>query len=169
MYEKFLSCLWHISLAMDLIQYSSDLMTPTIIRRRIIDLIASLKRKRLWRLLDLPTRGWLELASSLEGIKFRSRQVLSVLMKILARLQPLLNLSNLLRFIGLSRAWRNSVLAEEWGNISAKRWRSNPVYQAYCGLIEIQASRIVPTLSFQAEWLDSYFPEAFLRILRRIA
>ena len=148
--------------------YFNDPVTPMTIRQRISDLIFSLKRRRLWKYLDPPTKGWLELASRLKGIKFRSRKVLSVLMSILARLKPLLRLTNLFRFVGLSGAWRNSVLAESWGNVSARAWRSDPVYQFYCGLVEVQVSRIIPGSPLSAVSLAPPMRGLLTRILRRV-
>ena len=132
---------------MYLMRHFDGLITPQYIRRQILDLIISLKRKRLWRFLDRPTRGWLNLAIRLRSIKFRSKEVLFVLMKILNRLKPLLRITNLLKSVGMTSAWRNSILAESWGNPSARIWRSSPSYQLYCGLVEIQLSRITPGLS----------------------
>ena len=124
---------------------SSIGLTPTLIQKRLRKLIFRLKMKRLWIYIDHPTRAWLELASRLRGIKFRSKKVLSVLMSILARLKPLLRLTSLFRLIGLTKAWKNSALAESWGNLSARAWRSDPAYQFYCGLVEVQVSRIIPS------------------------
>ena len=120
-------------------------LTPTLIQKRLRKLIFMLRMKRLWIYIDHPTRAWLELASRLRGIKFRSKKVLSVLMSILARLKPLLRLRSFFRLIGLTKAWKNSALAESWGNVSARAWRSDPAYQFYCGLVEVQVSRIIPS------------------------
>ena len=128
------------------IEPSGVFLTPVLIRMHLRGLIRTLKRKRLWTFIDHPTRAWLELASRLKGIKFRSRELLSVLMKILNRLKPLLRITNLLKSVGMTSAWRNSILAESWGNPLARIWRSSPSYQLYCGLVEIQLSRITPGL-----------------------
>ena len=126
-------------------------LNPAFIRQHVLNLIICLKRRRLWKCLDLPTRGWLELAASLRGIKFRSRQVLLVLVKIMAKLKPFLSLTNFFRTIGISRAWRNSMIAEEWGNSLARVWRSDVGYQIYCGLTEFYLARVIPRDSHQLE------------------
>ena len=147
---------------------SSIGLAPTLIQRRLRKLIFMLKMKRLWIYIDHPTRAWLELASRLRGIKFRSKKVLSVLMSIMARLKPLLRLTSLFRLIGLTGAWRNSVLAESWGNVSARAWRSDPAYQLYCGLVEVQVSRTIPGLAPSTAAFAPPIRGLIARILGRI-
>jgi len=114
------------------------------IRRQLKDIIYRLKVRRVWRHLDPATRGWLTLASSLESIKFKSREVLSVLIKILKRIKSLLSPSRLLSEIGVRYAWRAWRIASSWGNRDAESWKNDRAYQLYCGLTTLQLSRIIP-------------------------
>jgi len=114
------------------------------IRRQLRDIIHRLKVRRVWWNLDPATRGWLTLASSLESIKFKSREVLSVLIKILKRVKSLLSPPRLLSEIGVKYAWRASRIASSWGNRGAESWKSDKAYQLYCGLTALQLSRIIP-------------------------
>jgi len=117
------------------------------IRRHLKDVIRRLKVRRVWWHLDPATRGWLTLASSLENIKFRSREVLSVLVKILKRVKSLLSPSRLLSEIGVRYAWRAWRIASSWGNKDAESWKNDRAYQLYCGLTALQLSRIIPGVS----------------------
>ena len=114
------------------------------IRRQLKDIIYKLKVRRVWRNLDPATRGWLTLASSLESIKFKSREVLSVLIKILKRVKSLLSPQRLLSEIGVRYAWRAWRIASSWGNKDAENWKDDRAYQLYCGLTALQLSRISP-------------------------
>jgi len=114
------------------------------IRRQLRDVIRRLKVRRVWWHLDPATRGWLTLASSLESIKFRSREVLSVLIKILKRVKSLLSPQRLLSEIGVRYAWRAWRIASSWGNKDAESWKNDRAYQLYCGLTALQLSRIIP-------------------------
>jgi len=114
------------------------------IRRHLKDVIRRLKVRRVWWNLDPATRGWLTLASSLESIKFRSREVLSVLLKILKRVKSLLSPPRLLSEIGVKYAWRAWRIASSWGNKDAENWKDDRAYQLYCGLTALQLSRIIP-------------------------
>ena len=114
------------------------------IRRQLRNVIHRLKIRRIWWNLDPATRGWLTLASSLENIKFKSREVLSVLIKILKRVKSLLSPPRLLSEIGMKYAWRAWRIASNWGNKDAERWKNDRAYQLYCGLTALQLSRIIP-------------------------
>ena len=114
------------------------------IRRQLKDVIYRLKVRRVWWNLDPATRGWLTLASSLESIKFKSREVLSVLINILKRVKSLLSPSRLLSEIGVRYAWRAWRIASSWGNKDAENWKDDRAYQFYCGLTALQLSRIIP-------------------------
>ena len=114
------------------------------IRRQLRGVIHRLKVRRVWRNLDPATRGWLTLASSLESIKFKSREVLSVLVKILKRVKSLLSPPRLLSEIGVRYAWRAWRIASSWGNRDAESWKDDRAYQFYCGLTALQLSRIIP-------------------------
>jgi len=114
------------------------------IRQHLKDVIYRLKVRGIWRHLDPATRGWLTLASSLESIKFKSREVLSVLVKILKRVKPLLSPPRLLSEIGVRYAWRAWRIASSWGNKDAESWKNDRAYQLYCGLTALQLSRIIP-------------------------
>ena len=114
------------------------------IRRQLRDVIHRLKVRRVWRHLDPATRGWLTLASTLESIRFKSREVLSVLIKILKRVKSLLNPQRLLSEIGVKYAWRAWRIASSWGNRGAESWKNDRAYQLYCGLTALQLSRIIP-------------------------
>ena len=114
------------------------------IRRQLRNVIHRLKIRRIWWNLDTATRGWLTLASSLESIKFRSREVLSVLVKILKRVKSLLSTPRLLSEIGVRYAWRAWRIASSWGNKDAESWKNDRAYQLYCGLTALQLSRIIP-------------------------
>ena len=117
------------------------------IRRQLRDVIHRLKVRRVWWHLDPATREWLTLASTLENIKFRSREVLSVLVKILKRVKSLLSPSRLLSEIGVRYAWRAWRIASSWGNRDAESWKNDRAYQLYCGLTALQLSRIIPGMS----------------------
>ena len=117
------------------------------IRRHLRDVIHRLKARRVWRHLDPATRGWLTLASRLESIKFRSRDVLSVLFKILKRVRSLLSPSRLMAEVGVRYAWSAWRIASSWGNRDAESWKNDRAYQFYCGLTALQLSRIVPEMS----------------------
>ena len=114
------------------------------IRRQLKDIIYRLKVRRVWRYLDPATRGWLTMASSLECIKFKSREVLSVLIKILKRVKSLLSPQRLLSEMGVRYAWRAWRIASSWGNRDAESWKNDRAYQLYCGLTALQLSRIIP-------------------------
>ena len=114
------------------------------IRRYLKDVIHRLKAKGVWRYLDTAIRGWLTLASRLESIKFRSREVLSVLFKTLKRVKLLLSLPRLMTEIGIKYAWSAWRIASSWGNRDAELWKDDRAYQFYCGLTALQLSRIVP-------------------------
>jgi len=114
------------------------------IRRHLKDVIHRLKARRVWRHLDPATRGWLTLASRLESIKFKSREVLSVLVKILKRVKSLLSPSRLLAEVGMRYAWRAWRIASSWGNRDAESWKNDRAYQLYCGLTALQLSKIIP-------------------------
>ena len=114
------------------------------IRRYLKDVIYRLKARGVWRYLDPAIRGWLTLASKLESIKFRSREVLSVLVKILKRVKSLLSIPRLMIEIGVKYAWSAWRIASSWGNRDAERWKNDRAYQFYCGLTALQLSRIVP-------------------------
>ena len=114
------------------------------IRRQLRDIIHRLKVRRVWWDLDPATRGWLTLASSLESIKFKSREVLSVLIKILKRVKSLLSPPRLLSQIGMKYAWSAWRIASSWGNKDAKSWKNDRAYQLHCGLTALQLSRIIP-------------------------
>ena len=143
------------------------------IRRQLRDVIHRLKVRRVWRHLDPATRGWLTLASSLESIKFKSREVLSVLIKILKRVKSILSPPRLLSEIGVRYAWRAWRIASSWGNKDAEHWKDDKAYQLYCGLTALQLSRIIPevrhpelnalkdVLSFRGFW-------SFMRCLERL-
>ena len=114
------------------------------IRRYLKDVIHRLKIRGVWRHLDPAIKGWLTLASKLESIKFRSREVLSVLVKILKRIKSLLSFPRLMTEIGVKYAWYAWRIASSWGNRGAERWKNDRAYQFYCGLTALQLSRIVP-------------------------
>ena len=118
------------------------------IRRQLRGVIHRLKVRRVWRNLDPATRGWLTLASSLESIKFKSREVLSVLVKILKRVKSLLSPQRLLSEIGVRYAWRAWRIASSWGNKDAENWKDDRAYQFYCGLTALQLSRIIPGIGY---------------------
>jgi len=118
------------------------------IRRHLKDVIHRLKARRIWCHLDPATRGWLTLASSLESIKFRSREVLSVLVKILKRVRSLLSPSRLLSEIGVRYAWSAWRIASSWGNRDAESWKNDRAYQLYCGLTALQLLRVVPVMIY---------------------
>ena len=80
----------------------------------------------------------------MESIKFRSREVLSVLVKILKRIKSLLSFPRLMTEIGVKYAWNAWRIASSWGNRGAERWKNDRAYQFYCGLTALQLSRIVP-------------------------
>ena len=114
------------------------------IRRYLKDVVYRLKIRGVWRYLDPAIKGWLTLASKLESIKFRSREVLSVLVKILKRIKSLLSFPRLMTEIGVKYAWSAWRIASSWGNRDAELWKNDRAYQFYCGLTALQLSRIVP-------------------------
>jgi len=117
------------------------------IKEYLKTVILELKVKGFWRYIEPGTRGWLELASKLKDIRFKSKKVLSVLVKILKRLKPLIKLPNLLSWIGARYAWRSGKLASGWGNKQAEKWKDDRAYQFYCGLTALQLSRIIPGMT----------------------
>ncbi|MEM3922564.1 MAG: hypothetical protein QXG25_06785, partial [Nitrososphaerota archaeon] len=116
----------------------------TCIRDYLVDIVRRLKVRNIWQYLDPPVRGWLDLACKLKGIKFKSREVLLVLCRILSRIKPLLDFPGLMAAIGARYAWKSSQLAANWGNKNAESWRNDKAFSFYCGLISLQVSRILP-------------------------
>ena len=152
-----------------------SLETPSLeIRRHLENVIHRLKVRGVWQYLEPATRGWLSLAVRLDGIKFRSRKVLSVLVKILNRVKPLLDFPGLVARVGVRYAWNASKLAASWGNKDAERWKNDRAYQFYCGLVSLQLSRVIPGMSFpEFDLLRGLLRLKglwkFLRALKRIA
>ena len=140
------------------------------IRRQLKDIIYRLKVRRVWRHLDPATRGWLSLASSLESIKFKSREVLSVLIKILKRVKSLLSPSRLLSEVGVRYAWRAWRIASSWGNRDAESWKNDRAYQLYCGLTALQLARIIPEVEHPElnTLRDVLSLKGFWRFIRRL-
>lgn len=118
------------------------------IRQYLRAVIHRLKVRGIWQYLEPATRGWLSLAASLEGIKFRSREVLSVLVKVLKRVKPLLDFPGLVARIGVRATWNVGRIAVSWGNSDADRWRNNKAFQFYYGLLSLQLSRVIPGVVF---------------------
>lgn len=143
------------------------------IRQHLKSVVHRLKVRGVWQYLEPAVRGWLDLASKLEDIKFRSEKVLSVLFKILKRVKPLLDFPGLVASIGARAAWRASKIAASWGNSDAERWRNDGAFQFYCGLVSLQLSRVIPGMSFPEldsirELLRLRGLWRFFRALRRI-
>jgi len=135
--------------------------------------IHRLRVRGIWQYIEPPTRGWLELASKLEDVKFRSKMVLSVLVKTLKRVKPLLDFPGLVARIGAKYAWNASKIAVSWGNKDAERWKNDKNFQIYCGLTAIQISRtnpggIISELDALSELLHFRGLCKFLRFLKRI-
>ena len=118
------------------------------IRQHLRSVVHRLKVRGVWQYLEPATRGWLSLAASLEDIKFRSKEVLSVLVKVLNRVKPLLDFPGLVAKIGVRAAWNASRIAASWGNSDAERWRNDKAFQFYCGLVSLQLSRVIPGAVF---------------------
>jgi len=156
--------------AISVLPYNTvDGYAASMIRSHLRKVISSLRRRHLWEFIDPSTRGWLKLASSLEGIKFRSRKVLSVLVSILKRVEPLLRIVKYVKIAGLADAWRSSELAFKWGNEEAKRWRFDSGYQFYCGLLLLQASKIIPGVcELLARWMEPTLWRYMRSLLRSI-
>ena len=146
----------------------------TEIKQYLRSVIHRLKARRVWHYIEPATRGWLELASKLENIKFRSQTLISVLIKILNRVRPLLDFPGLMTRIGIRHAWNISRIATSWGNNSAEQWKNNKAFQLYCGLLALQLSKIIPNLiTFETDSLKKILnPRGFrkmLSILRKIS
>ena len=164
-------CLYNKDMPLSII--STD-PSPVEVRQHLKSVIHRLKVRGVWHYLEPATRGWLELASRLEGIKFRSQMVLSVLVKILKRVKPLLDFPGLVARIGVQYAWSVSKVAASWGNSDAERWKNDKAFQFYCGLVTLQLSRIIPGMvSSELEGLRELLSfrglSKVLAILRRIA
>jgi len=147
------------------------LETPSLeIRRHLENVIHRLKVRGVWQYLEPATRGWLSLAVRLDGIKFRSQKVLSVLAKILNRVKPLLDFPGLVARVGVRYAWNASKLAASWGNKDAERWKNDRAYQFYCGLTYLQLSRVIPGMSFSelGALKELLQVRGFLKILRAL-
>ena len=116
------------------------------IRQYLRSVVHRLKVRGVWHYLEPPVRGWLDLACRLEGIKFRSVKVLSVLFRILRRIKPLLDFPGLVAGIGARYAWHVSRLAASWGNRDAEHWKNDKAFQLYCGLTMLQLSKLFPSM-----------------------
>ena len=151
----------------------SEGLSPVGIRRHLENVIYRLKIRRVWQYIEPATRGWLELAARLEDIKFKSHKVLSVLVKVLNRVKPLLDFPGIVAGMGVRRAWNASRIAASWGNKEAEKWRNDKGFHFYWGLMSLQLSRIVPgMLSPELESLRELLHfrglGRVLRMLRRI-
>jgi len=148
-------------------------LSPAGIREYLQNIIQRLRLRGIWHYIEPATRGWLELASRLESIKFRSRAVLSVLFKILKRIKPLLDFPGLVASIGAKYAWWAGRLAASWGNGEARKWGYNKGFQVYCGIMIIQLSKLIPNLASSelnalTEFLGARGIYAFLKSLGKL-
>lgn len=138
------------------------------IKKYLVNVVRRLKVKNIWQYLEPPVRGWLDLACKLRGIKFRSREVLLVLCKILNRIKTLLDFPGLMAAIGIRYAWRVSQLAASWGNKDAEMWRHDKAFSFYCGLTLLQVFRVLPLADLPELYFlqDIIQDKVFRRILR---